>query len=165
MLHERIVSLAANQRFEEAAEMRDRAQALLTALQRQRSIDALRRAEVLTVRLGDAHIAFEGGVLASVRDDDRLFSSFDAPLGLAEHLAAPERPEPDSPLPRHVADEVMCVARHLETADDVLIEECSGEWALSVRGLPTLRRLDLTASAPRPGRYSRSWSDRSAMLR
>jgi DNA polymerase-3 subunit epsilon len=165
MLHERIVNLAANQRFEEAAEMRDRAQALLTALQRQRSIDALRRADVLTVRLGDAQIVFDGGVLSAVRHDDRLFSSFDAPLGLDEHLVPPEPTQLDVPLPRHVADEVMCVARHLETADDVVIDECSGEWALSARGLPTLRRLDLTASAPRPGRYSRSWNDRSAMLR
>lgn len=165
MLHERIVALAASQRFEEAAEMRDRAQALLNGLLRQRSIDALRRAETLNVRLGEADVMFEGGLLAEVRQADRLFSVLDAPLALHEHLTTPDRPDPDLPLPRQVADEVLCIARHLETADDVRIESCAGDWSMPSRDLPTLRRLDLTASAPRPGRYLRSWIDQTAMQR
>ena len=74
LLHERITSLAAAQRFEEAAEMRDRTQALVLAINRQRGCDQLRAAGSVSVRAGDIHYDFESGVLVNTRREDQLFS-------------------------------------------------------------------------------------------
>ena len=159
LLHERIVELAGAQRFEEAADMRDRANALIAALERQRVVDALRRAGRIDFRIGGTTIGVDGGILADVRLDGRLFDPTEVPLGLAELIAPPATPAVDEPLSRHAADEVICIARHLETSSDVGLESCSGEWSQPRSPLPSLRRLDLTTSAPRLGRWSRSTND------
>ena len=66
--------MAAAQRFEEAAEMRDRTQALVLAINRQRGCDQLRAAGSVSVRAGDIHYDFESGVLVNTRREDQLFS-------------------------------------------------------------------------------------------
>lgn len=143
-LDARMRALALAARFEEAAEVRDRAAALARALTRQRRLDAVRRAGRLTVGIGE-----EGG---AVVERGRLLTTWGAgepgggepgggepalplqrlerlpahlepvphagPLGLVESLEVgpgPAEPVPDTgPLPRHLADEVLCVASWLE---------------------------------------------------
>jgi len=139
-MSDRIAHLSVSQRFEEAAEMRDRANALLTALHRQRTIDALRRAGSLEVASGRTIWRFENGVLADVRIDDQLFGHLDVPPVLADAMSAPEPVAADVPLPRHQADELWCIARHLEAADDCVVVSASGEWSSPAVSLPTLRR-------------------------
>jgi len=139
-ISDRIAHLSAAQRFEEAAEMRDRATALLAALQRQRSIDALRRAGEVEVIAGRTVWRFDHGVLMDVRVDDQLFGHVNVPASLTDALAAPEPVLPDQPLPRHLADEVWCVARHLETSGECTVVSATGEWATPSLSLPTLRR-------------------------
>src|SRR5262249_10362491 len=52
-LADRLEALARSERFEEAADVRDRAEALTSALRRQRRFDALRRAGHLRLQLPD----------------------------------------------------------------------------------------------------------------
>src|SRR5690606_19242048 len=87
-LRRRMDELAAAERFEEAADARDRAAALAGALRQQRRLEALRRAEHLVVEVpghGGAELA-RGRLVrawpASTTDSDRL--RFDA----APHPAA-----------------------------------------------------------------------------
>lgn len=150
-LRERIAQLSAAQRYEEAAEMRDRTQALSTALQRQRSIDALRRAGRLRVRIGSTVIELDRGILQDSRPADRLVGSVPNLPGLDDVLKPAEVSDPASPAPRHVADELLCIARHLESSDDCEVLECEGTWAWPVVNVPTLRRPDRpTAEAHGP---------------
>ncbi|MEY4361907.1 MAG: putative polymerase epsilon subunit [Actinomycetota bacterium] len=139
-ISDRIAHLSAAQRFEEAAEMRDRATALLTALHRQRTLDALRRAGMLEVASDRTIWRFDSGVLVDVRVDDQLFGCLDAPASLIASLQPPEPAAADAPLPRHLADEIWCVARHLESATDCTVVSAVGEWAAPAISLPTLRR-------------------------
>lgn len=141
-LRERIAQLAATQRYEEAAEMRDRTQALLTALQRQRSVDALRRAGRLRIRLGTSIVELDHGVLHESRRDDQLVGPVATLPELDPLLAAPESVGADVVAPRHIADELNCIARHLESADDCEVLECDGEWSWPTINLPTLHRPD-----------------------
>lgn len=139
-ISDRIAHLSSSQRFEEAAEMRDRATALLTALHRQRSLDALRRAGSLEVSSGRTVWRIETGILADVRFDDQLFGRFDAPPAIQHALEAPEPMAADLPLPRHLADEVWCIARHLDSSSECSVLSSSGQWAMPSINLPTLRR-------------------------
>jgi hypothetical protein len=104
-----MASLAAASRFEEAAAVRDRAGALARAMSRQRRLDALRWAGRITVE-----VAGEGGAIV---DRGRLVAAWpdgDGPGLLAEFELAPFGLDQD-PLPRHLADEVACVAAWLDT--------------------------------------------------
>jgi DNA polymerase-3 subunit epsilon len=62
-LTERMEALAAAERFEEAADVRDRAAALADALRRQRRIDALRRTGNLVIELPGGSVALAAGRL------------------------------------------------------------------------------------------------------
>ena len=154
LLHERITSLAASQRFEEAAEMRDRTQALVQALNRQRRCDQLRSAGSVSVSSGDIHYDIESGVLVNTRREDQLFSPIVSHhskvlQGVVDHLH-PHQPESldNGPLTRHVFDEVMCIARFLEDeSTHPVLEGCSGHWASPVQAVPELRRLDFHRAA------------------
>ena len=125
-LEQKMHALAAAERFEEAAEMRDRAAALTVALRRQRRFDALRRTGRLVLEVG--------GRSGAELDHGRLVRSWvigsegprDVPLPLDLDPAAPDalgatRPAdaddldaPGSPLPKSVADELACVAAWLD---------------------------------------------------
>ena len=153
-LHERITSLAAAQRFEEAAEMRDRTQALVLALNRQRRCDQLRSAGSVSIRSGDIHYDIESGVLVNTRREDQLFSPITAHhskvlQGVVDYLH-PHQPEAleSGPLERQIFDEVMCIARFLDDeATHPVLEGCSGHWASPVQAVPELRRLDFHRAA------------------
>ncbi len=112
--------LAAAQRFEEAAEARDRAAALASALERQRTLEALRRAgrvelEVAADSRAERRVLLVGGRLAAAG-------------GEGGQLAYGADPGPPAPLPRHLADEVACVASWLDSeAGRTRLLDCEGE--------------------------------------
>lgn len=141
-LRERITQLSMSLRFEEAAETRDRVNAVLAALSRQRSIDGLRRAGDLRIRQGEVEYEFRHGVLASVTRRGELFTHVQVPLGLDEALQPPVVGDVERPLDRDAADEVMCIARHLETSADGEVVECTGTWTYPAINLPSVRRVD-----------------------
>ncbi|MEM7141922.1 MAG: DEDD exonuclease domain-containing protein [Actinomycetota bacterium] len=124
-LEERIAELAASDRFEEAADVRDRAEALGGALRRARRFDLLRRAGRVRLSIGDAWADLDRGLLVACGaiGDDALFD--DAlpcpPPSLpdeAETLDVPRRDE---------ADELLTIVSWLEkNAGRVRVESVSG---------------------------------------
>ncbi|MEI7546704.1 MAG: DEDD exonuclease domain-containing protein [Actinomycetota bacterium] len=102
----KVASLSSQRRYEDAAVMRDRAKAFATAVTRQRMIDQLRAAGDTGVQLHDAVLHIRDGVLVSAHAADQL------PTGL--ELPPPEVSPFPLPLPRHAADEVLCLARAIE---------------------------------------------------
>ena len=116
-LRSKMHQLAAMERFEEAADVRDRASSLAVALRRRHSVEHLRRAGRVVVELpGRGHAElFDGQLVRSWCDDGTL------PLGRGD---APNAALP-GPLPRAVADEVWCVAGWLDQqAANVRLVHC-----------------------------------------
>jgi len=130
-LAHRMAALAAAERFEEAADVRDRAAALAQTLNRQRRTDALRRAGVVRLAVGaDAGAEVRNGVLV------RTWTG-EPGLPLA---VGPEPPPPEGPLPCEVADEVGCIAGWLEAeAGRVRLEHCDGGLASVVEPFPSFQ--------------------------
>jgi DNA polymerase-3 subunit epsilon len=127
-LRERMLSLARAQRYEEAASVRDRAQALSGALRRQRMLDHLRAAQQLDLRIGNVSFEFDHGRLI----DSRIDGTLTAALTLAPPAFAPL----DRPLPRQAADETLCIARYIEAnSQRISLLRCTGEWTQSVATL------------------------------
>jgi len=130
--------LAAQQRFEEAAELRDGAAALSRALERQRRYDALRAAGQIRVELaGGAWAVIDGGILrhAGRAERDETGALFDwhgegtgemAPLGA------------DGPVPRDLADELATIAAWLDGRGGATrLVRCDRGLALPVARLAT----------------------------
>jgi DNA polymerase-3 subunit epsilon len=129
-LRQRMLTLARAERFEEAADTRDRAEALAAALRRQQRLDALIRAGRLVLEWPDGSGAeLQRGRLTRTwpAPGDRatnhpalhpsLFG--DNALAADGHASATGRltvPEPGRPLPRELADELACVATLLDRA-------------------------------------------------
>ena len=133
-LIERITMLAAEERFEEAADVRDRADALAGAIRRQRRFDQLRRARRMRIDLPDS----SGALL----DCGRLVAAWGP--GELPHVAASDEHEPFpnidplTPLPRDLADELGCIASWLDKAASTLtIEHCDGVLASTLPALPS----------------------------
>ena len=126
-LQARMHDLAARERFEEAADVRDRASALSSAIRRQRRLEGLRRAGRVVVEVpGRGGVELDGGLLA------RSWAGNQPPLTL-EMPSAPGA----SPLPRHLADEVAVVAAWLEReAARVRLVSCSDELTSLVTRVP-----------------------------
>ena len=140
-LRERIDELSRTLRYEEAAETRDRINALLAALSRQRAVDALRRAGRLTVRDGELEHEFTHGALTAVSRLDEIATDLRLPM-VADGALDPPTVDGDTsrPLDRHAADEVAFVARHLETVGDAQVMSCTGDWSWPTINLPSVRR-------------------------
>ncbi len=121
-LHARMETLAVAERYEEAADVRDRAAALANALRRQHRFDTLRRAGSVRLMLDDGGGAeLVHGVLVRVwggRDEP-------APVVNGEVPAHPGPPE-TGPLPRHFADELACVAAWIDAHHTQLSPTGSG---------------------------------------
>lgn len=129
-LRERMLTLARARRFEEAAAVRDRAQALAGAIRRQRMIDHLRHARQLDLSIGGIRFEFDHGRL--------MHSGVDGALSLGLALPPPATSPLDAPLSRNAVDETLCIARYLETnSHRVTLLGCSGEWSQSLQRLPT----------------------------
>jgi DNA polymerase-3 subunit epsilon len=143
-LRDRIDALARARRYEEAADMRDRAAALSGALARQRRLDRLRRAGVVRVE-------FRGGGGAEVRNGVlvRTWRGADA-LALAI-TTGPDPPSPDGPLPASLADEVGCIAGWLDAeAGRLRLAHCEQGLTSSVEVLPSFRpHVDQSTAAHR----------------
>ncbi|MGH9225598.1 MAG: DEDD exonuclease domain-containing protein [Acidimicrobiales bacterium] len=120
-LDERMRGLAATERFEEAVAARDRAAALARALHRQRQFDSLRRAGRLELDVAERRLVFKGGLLGPQAGVDA-----DGP-----------DPGPELPVPRHLVDELACVAGWLDAeAARVRLVRCDGELAWPAARLP-----------------------------
>ncbi|MEM8619868.1 MAG: DEDD exonuclease domain-containing protein [Actinomycetota bacterium] len=119
-LRARMMQLAAEQRFEEAALARDRLDALLTALKRHRQVEALRAAGQVDVHRGDVVWHIDGARLLDV--------TVRGTVGRALPIEAHDAPPTDQPLPRTLIDEALCLARFIERHHATLQVKCDGEW-------------------------------------
>ncbi len=153
-LWQRVEMLAGAQRYEEAALTRDRAQAFASAIERQRLTDQLRGAGDVGIRLHDTEYHIRDGVLIDVCERGQL------PVGL--ELGPPDSEPAPAPLPRHAADEVLCLARAIERASHhARLLWCTGEWTLPSRRVPHVTRLQ---SSDAPSTTAPAWSIRSTLV-
>ncbi|MEY4606569.1 MAG: putative polymerase epsilon subunit [Actinomycetota bacterium] len=119
----RVARLAAEQRYEEAALARDRANAYAAAMSRQQQSDRLRAAGDLGVRIGDTVLHVRDGVLVGAHPDGQLDIGLDLPPPLVDPYPAV--------LPAAAADETWCLGRAFDRAGDRLrLLWCSGGYAL-----------------------------------
>jgi len=131
--------LAVEERFEEAADVRDRADALTRALRRQRRFDQLRRAGRVRIDLdGNGGAILDGGQLVAA------WGPGQPPAAAVRNEGADRLLEPPSPsgtlppLPRHLADELDCIASWLDrSAGAVSVEHCDGEFTSTLPALPS----------------------------
>jgi DNA polymerase III subunit epsilon len=139
-LEERMVTLAEHERFEEAADLRDRASALATAIARQRRIDRLRRAGRVVVEHagGGAELVAGRLVRTWATGPGGTGAPGPGPSGTALPLLVDEPVPTHGPLPRHLADELACVAAWLEAnAHRVRLRSCEGELTSALPVLPS----------------------------
>ena len=138
VLWRKVAALSTSRRYEEAASVRDRANAFATAITRQRLLDQLRAAGDVGVQLHGTVLHIRDGVLQSAHAIDQL------PTGL--ELPPPDVPAYPAPLPRHAADEVLCLARAIERASfHARLLWCEGEWAWPTVPVREVTRLDQAA--------------------
>lgn len=159
-LQERIGALALDERFEEAADVRDRADALSGALRRARRFDLLRRAGRVRLRIGDAWVDLDRGVLVACGADDDAASLWDEGLG----VAPPALPESgDLPVPRRdEADELLTIVSWIErNAAKVRVESLTGVLVEPLPRIPSFapekasparRTTERTGADPAPRR-------------
>lgn len=122
-LEQQMEALAAAERFEEAADVRNRAAALADALRRQRRLDALRSwGSVRLLLPGRGGARLERGRLVEAWTEEAAGASPCLPLAASvDHVPAPPRPhalfslpEPGPPVPPEEAEELLCVASWLD---------------------------------------------------
>lgn len=141
-LAERLTSLAADERFEEAADVRDRADALAGALLRQRRYDQIRRAGHIRIDLGPlGGLSLDHGRLIAAWGSGELPDLGPTPVSPLSLFAAPS---PLPPVERESADELACIAAWLDRhAPEITLDHCDGVLSST---LPALRSF-----APRKG--------------
>jgi len=130
----RMHALAAAERYEEAADVRDRAAAFTEAHRRVRRLDLLHRAGRVVVTLGRHRAVIEGGRL-------RHTEPVDSPSLLALAEAAPTaRPERDGPVEPAAVDELTVLGTWLQrNAERIRLEHCDGGLRSPLPRLPDLR--------------------------
>ncbi len=129
-LEARMNDLASAERFEEAADVRDRAAALARALTRHRRLDSLRRAGRVELDVDGSRVVLAGGRLSP----SGPLALFDADNPTDAESAAVD---PGTPLPRHLVDEVACVAAWLDAEGrSARLISCDGSWASALPLLP-----------------------------
>ena len=138
-LEEKMLALARAERFEEAADMRDRADALATALRRQRRFDTLRRAGRVIIEIpGRSGAELQQGRLVRAWTVDRSgitalpFDGVDDPFATVD----PTSPT-DGPLGKDEADELACVAAWVDKeAAKIRLVHAEGIFASPYPSLP-----------------------------
>jgi DNA polymerase-3 subunit epsilon len=148
-LRARMAALAAADRYEEAADMRDRAAALARALTRQRQLDALRRAGRMEIEVpGEPGVRSRRVVLTNGRLAGDVGQLTLLDCAVPDGGAGEPDPGPDGPLPRHLVDELSCVASWLEAeARSVRMLHCEGPWSFPVPRLPRFEPAKVRARA------------------
>ncbi|MEA2828394.1 MAG: polymerase subunit epsilon [Actinomycetota bacterium] len=132
-LEERMRDLAAAERFEEAADVRDRASALARALARHRRLDSLRRAGRIELDVDGARVVLAGGRLSP----SGPLALFDADNVTGGATGPEPAVDPGGPLPRHLVDEVSCVAAWLDAEGrSARLVSCEGPWSSPLPVLP-----------------------------
>jgi DNA polymerase-3 subunit epsilon len=141
-----MADLAAAQRYEEAAMVRDRLSALLGAVRRHRLVEALRAADRCVVRRAGVTWIVHQARLVDVR--------IEGSAGGALPVDPPDAPVRDRPLARTQVDEALCLARHFEQhAAELEVVGCDGAWRFPVgadEALPRLDRRGPAAAVPQP---------------
>jgi len=144
-LRDRMEMLAGSERFEEAAETRDRAALLTRVLSRQRRIDSLRAAGRIRLRLADGSEAdiVEGRVRIDAREVTNQ---------LAASVLGPVEP-PDSewpwPLGLDAVDEVAAVSSWLESnCHKVTLIEAQFGWAQPAPPIPSFEQVAAGSGLP-----------------
>ena len=135
-LRDRMLDLAAAQRFEEAAATRDRLSTLLGAVRRHLLVEALRCAEHAEVTSGDSTWIIDRGRL--------LDATRTGAAGRALPIPPPEATT-TGVFTREQIDEALCLARFCDKRAERLVVRCSGAWTFPVGD----RLPDLTALATR----------------
>ena len=122
-LEAKMHALAAEERFEEAADMRDRAAALANTLRRQQRFDALRRAGRVVMEVDGSSRAelLRGRLQRTWTITKNGIAAVPLPLDLdpaaPDALSAPvpgDATAPGAPLPKALADELACVAQWID---------------------------------------------------
>jgi len=154
-LRERMHALAATDRFEEAADVRDRAAALSQALRRQRRLDAVRGSGHLVIEIeGQGGARFVDGRLLQAWAGDHVPLPLDSEPGAR---AGPERdnaePTAGAPVARDLADELFCVAGWLDAnAGAVRVVHCDHGLCST---LPRVASFEPQKAMPIPGVLAR----------
>jgi DNA polymerase-3 subunit epsilon len=130
-LDARMQALASAERFEEAADVRDRAAALASALFRQRRREQLRRSGTIELDLGNgSRVELDGGRLL------RAWTVGELALGVA---CEPPAASTTSWVPAALADELSCVATWLDrNARKVRLVRCDGTLASILPAVPEM---------------------------
>ncbi|CAN5850938.1 DEDD exonuclease domain-containing protein [soil metagenome] len=145
----KMIALAGAERFEEAAEMRDRAAALAGAMRRQRRTDALREAGRVVIEIdGRSGAELVGGRLARAWTiDSRGIAPLPLPLETDPANIGPDAP--GVPLPKALADELACVTAWLDKeAGRIRIIHADRGLASAYPPLPTFRAVTSVRSPP-----------------
>ena len=134
-LRDRIAALAHEERYEQAADVRDRAAALCMALRRQRRLDGLRRSGRVELALaGGAGAELEGGRLTRAWADGELA------LGAVTGAPPADDPDPARPASAEVASELLAVAAWLDAnAHRITVMHADGPLASSLPRMPTFK--------------------------
>ena len=141
----RMEALARAERFEEAADVRDRASALADALRRQRRFDALRRTGTLVLELAGSTVELSAGRLVRSWEGSPLGATLPFEVG-REPIAPPAL----EPVPTELADELACVAGWLEReAHRVRVLRCDGELTSALWPLPRFQPSARAGPAPK----------------
>jgi DNA polymerase-3 subunit epsilon len=158
-LEARMRDLAAAERFEEAADARNRAAALARALSRHRRLDSLRQAGRVELEVDGDHVVLAGGTLAAgpgmlalvphdipgesaagetaTGETAAGATTAAAAAAVAATAAATASPANHSPLPRDLVDEVACVAAWLDAEGRAArLVSCEGAWTSPLPVLP-----------------------------
>ena len=131
----RMTELAAAQRFEEAALVRDRLRALIGAVRRQQLVAGVRALDRCIVRRGGTTWVLDRGRLLDV--------SIDGAVGRSLPAGPPEPLDADRPMTRHAVDEALVLAKYLDRhADRVEVLECTGTWSFPIDVPDAIPRLD-----------------------
>jgi DNA polymerase-3 subunit epsilon len=131
ILEDKMARLASQQRFEEAAAVRDRISALVGAARRHRLVEALRAAEVAEVGDGRSRWTIDRARLVDAVREGTVSRAMPVP---------PPEPACGAVLSRHQIDEALCLARFCEQRADRLSVTCTGRWLFPVSDqLPQLR--------------------------
>jgi DNA polymerase III subunit epsilon len=125
ILQDKMTQLAAHQRFEEAATVRDRISALVGAARRHRLVDALQRAGVVELSDGSCRWTIDHGRLVDAARAGTVSRALPVP---------PPEPSGGGVVSRHEIDEALCLARFCEKRAGRLTVRSTGDWLFPVSG-------------------------------